>query len=809
MKPDFSPANSRGIGGRLAFGVATGLLALALNAPLRAEFIQPMAVLVSNGEASQDALIDGQGFDDPGVGTPASIHSRLAADMWSGVGSIRESAILDLGKTVGLTKVYLWNYNVADATDVGMKDVEVQVSSDTLMTNAAFNAIARIALQEGGQTSQVFNVVGTGVRLVKLKGLSNWGQGYTVGLAEVRFESGDITGNVPKVVVNSPHEGDEIAFGSSITFDTKVTDADADLLQVEYFDGDTLVTNRTVSPYAVTLATPPKGEHAYRVVATDKSGKVAWVTVNLTVRELVADRIIKLDDTADEGTGLNQISYVTGTWNLAQGTASDPRYNNNDHYNLGTTKTDYFELRFQGVKVDLFATVASHHGSGMASIDGGPESKVIYKAAQRKEQVFVWGSPILANREHVLRVRTVGDGVVTADRFDVSVSDKPDLAQAIIKTVTFTQVVVTMEDVGTSVVVPTSITVSLDGVSLARTSVKSGAITTITCSPASPFAPGSNHTLKVQGQDAAGHALSSDLAFNLPAPFFPLTGLGGPAGTAGNWGVRQIWNAGRADAVVSAAAIALQATQPGFAGSLQDSSAPVINFALTSNPGAGGLFPDDQPLPAETAGLTASDFVIVTRALVKIPRSGDWTIGVHSDEGFALRFVGHPFDSVNGNGVRDDDFPEYIGYLTETANSNTRGILNGLAAGNYEIEFLGFQRAGGAFCEIYAAEGAFDDDSGTVDWQLIGAPGGLEIVAAPVQFEIRTLSLTAGQLSLEFQSPKPDGSHQLLESTDLRTWQPAAGATYVQTGNNGVRVSVSGVTGSVKFFRLSLPTGAP
>ena len=59
---------------------------------------------------------------------------------------------------------------------------------------------------------------------------------------------------------------------------------------------------------------------------------------------------------------------------------------------------------------------------------------------------------------------------------------------------------------------------------------------------------------------------------------------------------------------------------------------------------------------------------------MKIPRSGDWTIGVHSDDGFALRFIGAPFDSISGNGVRDDDFPEYIGVLTETTNSNTRAV---------------------------------------------------------------------------------------------------------------------------------------
>src|SRR5204863_7852960 len=129
--------------------------------------------------------------------------------------------------------------------------------------------------------------------------------------------------------------------------------------------------------------------------------------------------------------------------------------------------------------------------------------------------------------------------------------------------------------------------------------------------------------------------------------------------------------------------IALQATQAGFAGKIQDVAVPFINFAKTAEPGGGGLIPDDQPLPAEQQGLTDSDFVIVARATVKIPRSGDWTIGVHSDEGFALRFIGAPFASVSGNGERDDNFPEFMAVPVNTGDSSTRGILQGVAAGTY------------------------------------------------------------------------------------------------------------------------------
>jgi hypothetical protein len=124
---------------------------------------------------------------------------------------------------VSLTKVYIWNYTVQDATDVGMKEVEVQVSSDTDMATARFNAIARISLAEGGDKAQVYDVIGTNVRLVRLKGLSNWGQGYTVGLAEVRFGTGESPVTCPSSII-SPLEGAEIAFGTDILIDTTVTD---------------------------------------------------------------------------------------------------------------------------------------------------------------------------------------------------------------------------------------------------------------------------------------------------------------------------------------------------------------------------------------------------------------------------------------------------------------------------------------------------------------------------------------------------------------------------------------------------------
>lgn len=768
----------------------------------QAEFLQPVDVWVSNGQDTGYKLIDGSGFDIPGVGSPDAIHSTASSEMWSAIGSIKADAVFDLGQSVSLTKVYIWNYSAPGSTDVGMKDVEVQVSSDTNMTNANFTAIAQITLQEGGTTGQAFAVTGTDVRLVKLRSHSNWGQGYTVGLAEVRFESGTVVGKVPSVLITSLHEGDIIDFKTNtvLTLAATVTDKDNNLSYVEFFDGTNKLGQKSVAPYSWAVVAPAVGEHAFTVKATDKSGYSGWATVTVTLRELVADRIIQIDDNADIGTDTNQISY-TGGWTLAPGTETDPRFQHNDHYD--STKNNYFEVRFVGVKIDLYATVASHHGTAKATIDGGTAYTVNYKAAQRAEQVHVWGSPILPQREHVLRVTVVGDGVVTADRFDVSVSDKP-VDKAIIKNVTsdFTHLLVELEDVGVSVVNPATVKLFLDNVLQNPSIKKTGSTTLLSNLLATPLLPGSTHLIRVTALEMSGASITNETSLTLPAPWFPLTGLGGPPSIAGQWGLRQIWGAGRADAVVTAVQIALQANQPGFTGRLQDTNVSVINFSLR---GAGaGIMPDDQPFPAEPAGLAAEDFVLAGRATVLIPSAGDWTIGVHSDDGFALRFIGAPFSLVSGNGTGDETFPEYMAFTTPTGNSSTLGVLTNLAAGQYQIEFIYFQRTGSANCEIFAAPGAWQSENDTYDWQLIGAPTGWQIVAG-TPLMISHFAKAGNQLTLDFDTPQPDNPHRVLESVDLKTWQPATGVSLQKLGASTLRATISNATGASKFYRLALP----
>ena len=193
----------------------------------------------------------------------------------------------------------------------------------------------------------------------------------------------------------------------------------------------------------------------------------------------------------------------------------------------------------------------------------------------------------------------------------------------------------------------------------------------------------------------------------------------------------------------------------------------------------------------------------MTHAKVKIPRAGDWTIGVHTDEGFALRFIGAPFESVSGGAERDADFPEFMVAPNNTTDSNARGVLKDLQPGTYDIEFISWERVGAAYYEIYAAEGAFTEDAETDQWQLIGAAGGLEIVTG---LNLRVASITRQNtaITLDFTSPNPEGQHQIEQSSDLKSWQTVAGATFQKTGT-GLRATLSGVTDSKNFYRVALP----
>jgi mannan endo-1,4-beta-mannosidase len=119
------------------------------------------------------------------------------------------------------------------------------------------------------------------------------------------------------------------------------------------------------------------------------------------------------------GTELNQFQYEPD-WNYGPGggVASRTKYEDDDHYTA--EKGAYFQVRFSGTNVKVYGTKDAHHGEAMVSVDGGPGTKVTYKGATRDFQVLIFDSGPLPEGEHTVRVTVAGNGVVTADRVDIT-----------------------------------------------------------------------------------------------------------------------------------------------------------------------------------------------------------------------------------------------------------------------------------------------------------------------------------------------------------------------------------------------------
>ena len=214
-------------------------------------------------------------------------------------------------------------------------------------------------------------------------------------------------------------------------------------------------------------------------------------------------------------------------------------------------------------------------------------------------------------------------------------------------------------------------------------------------------------------------------------PVLPPT-LPGPAPTNGSFSGYCVQNAGTVGSVRQAVERLLSG-----AGTITqtDTGIPTLN-AYDPDNGAinAGLFPNNKPFFANTAGVDDEDCTIVHkgRIVVKPEDAGPWTFGVHADDGFALRIRGQTWQKAYGLGIIDHADRSILSFEDPTGDANTRGVIN-LAAGTYDLEFVFFERGGGFVYELYAAKGDWENDGDTDTWRLVGHTScGVEPIAGIV-----------------------------------------------------------------------------
>ena len=204
-----------------------------------------------------------------------------------------------------------------------------------------------------------------------------------------------------------------------------------------------------------------------------------------------------------------------------------------------------------------------------------------------------------------------------------------------------------------------------------------------------------------------------------------------PAAEPGNWSVRE-WNVitPQINSVGEARdIIADPDNQIKFF--VTDAQRELINIADPNNAGGGysfgGLPKDDYP---SARNQDDNDVVIRGLANMTVETDGEYTFLIDGDDGMALTIPGASFTFQAGGGTATG---EVVEFATNTGNAFTLASTF-LAAGDYEIELVAYERGGGAFHEVGVAEG--------IQTQLTGdfAPLGLREAVVIADGPIPTMS---------------------------------------------------------------------
>ena len=195
-------------------------------------------------------------------------------------------------------------------------------------------------------------------------------------------------------------------------------------------------------------------------------------------------------------------------------------------------------------------------------------------------------------------------------------------------------------------------------------------------------------------------------------------------------------------------------------------------------------------------------------AHLQVREEGDYTFGMHSDDGFGLRIRGGTALSVSGNGQLDPADREAVVHPANTADSNTRAVYH-LKAGVFRIEFFWWERGGGEFGEIYVAKGVFPNDADTATWKLVGEViPGLGLTDDPVGpvspssiGTINTVEVVGVNLVITFKPADATKTYRLAKTTNLQTWTTLPNVPTPVGGNLVFTVDAAANT----FYRVIRP----
>lgn len=250
------------------------------------------------------------------------------------------------------------------------------------------------------------------------------------------------------------------------------------------------------------------------------------------------------------------------------------------------------------------------------------------------------------------------------------------------------------------------------------------------------------------------------LGFATYGQVLPMDPLPGPVGSATGFGVAEVRDLG-VEVPVSDISGAVDLVRNGYEGFEtvkfgEHARLDVADFAR--RPFGGEILAGPAlDLLNDTSGEETPNTVSVAKGRLRVSEPGQYTIQVHSSDGFAMRIPGFEWDEVHSWRVGDtaeiDPLdPETIVFPVRTGDVNTRGVIT-LPQGDIDFEFLhfggGLSYLTGVYYEVTSAKGNFEFQS-SAQWLPLGVGAVVEEISpAPrhVQLKSPALMVTADEVA--------------------------------------------------------------
>ena len=186
----------------------------------------------------------------------------------------------------------------------------------------------------------------------------------------------------------------------------------------------------------------------------------------------------------------------------------------------------------------------------------------------------------------------------------------------------------------------------------------------------------------------------------------PLSGV--PQGGPGFFGIREVLGAAGCCGDIAQTQTAIE----GSGGTRVDYTAPVVNLY---DSGGRGRFANDSLFRTDPDQTTAdndtvNNIAVIATGTVRIPSTGMYTFGVNSDDGFRLTIGGQRFEVAAGQAGTAITPSGALQFNAGRGVNDSLGTIF-LAAGDYPIQMMSWEGAGGGAVELYASPGtktAFD-----------------------------------------------------------------------------------------------------